>query len=429
MIPSMGLRGTIRHALHRLRHRRAKQQAVREFERSLALFVDLEALEASVAARIKELFDPDRLVILLLDRASASYLPAFYFGLARCDLDGVTLALHGRLARWFLVNENCLVPSRDRGVLEYLDAAEQKVLRRLKVALCAPLLSQNHLTGMILLGSDQPDWQLSRNDAELLQHLANQAGLAFRNAVLYREQRQRLDRLHRAERLAAVGQLAAGVAHEVRNPLTAIRSTMQYLGQGFAAKDPKHDLVAELIDEVDRINSTISSLLSLSRAGDLRVAEIDPVELLDETLQLVEIQARKQDVEIKRRYSAHHREPRFQVMGDAGQLKQVFLNLILNAIQAMPEGGRITVTADRWHPAQSPQAKDWIHIQIADTGPGIAPEQLRTVFDPFFTTKSEGTGLGLAICHRIVEQHEGEIELLSTEGEGATASIRLPLVE
>ncbi len=420
----MGLRGTLRHAFSRLRHRKAKHQAVREFERSLALFVDLEALEASVTARIKELFDPDRLVILLLDRTAGSYLPTFYSGLHRSDLEGVALDRHGRLARWFLVNESSLLLSRDRGVFAYLDPAEQEVLTRLKVRLLVPLLSQNHLTGIILLGSDHPAWQLSRNDTELLAHLANRAGLAFQNAVLYREQRQRLDRLHRAERLAAVGQLAAGVAHEVRNPLTAIRSTMQYIDQGFAEEDPKHELVGELIDEVDRINSTISSLLSLSRAGDLQVAEIDPAELLEQTVQLVEIQARKQNVEIERRYS----EQRFRVMGDRGQLKQVFLNLILNAIQAMPDGGRITATTGGWHPSPSPQARHWIHLQIADTGPGIPREQLRTVFDPFFTTKRDGTGLGLAICHRIVEQHEGEIELLSTKGEGTTASIRLPLV-
>ncbi len=420
----MGLRGILRHAFSRLRHRKARPQAVREFERSLALFVDLEALEASVAARIKELFDPDRLVILLLDRAAGTYLPTFYTGLERADLEGVAVERHGRLARWFLVNESSLLLARDRGVFTYLDPAEQKVLTRLKVRLLVPLLSQNHLTGIILLGSDHPDWRLSRNDTELLAHLANRAALAFQNAVLYREQRQRLDRLHRAERLAAVGQLAAGIAHEVRNPLTAIRSTMQYIDQGFSEDDPKHELVGELIDEVDRINSTISSLLSLSRAGDLQVAELDPSELLAETVQLVEIQARKQNVEFERRYS----EQRFRVMGDRGQLKQVFLNLILNAIQAMPEGGRITAATGEWRPSPSPRARRWIHIRIADTGPGIPHEQLRTVFDPFFTTKREGTGLGLAICHRIVEQHEGEIELLSTVGEGTTASIRLPLV-
>lgn len=421
----MGLRGTLRYAFSRLRQRQAKRQAVREFERSLALFVDLEALEASVAARIKELFDPDRLVILLLDRAAGSYLPTFYSGLRRSDLEGVTVERHGRLARWFLVNESSLLLPRDRGVFAYLDPAEQEMLTRLKIRLLVPLLSQNLLTGIILLGSDHPSWQLRRNDIELLAHLASQAGLAFQNAVLYREQRQRLDRLHRAERLAAVGQLAAGVAHEVRNPLTAIRSTMQYLDQGFAEEDPKHELVGELIDEVDRINSTISSLLSLSRAGDLQISEVDPAEILSETVQLVEIQARKQNVEIERRYS----EQRFRVMGDQGQLKQVFLNLILNAIQAMPEGGRITATTEEWRPSPSPQARRWIHIRIADTGQGIPQEQLGSVFDPFFTTKREGTGLGLAICHRIVEQHEGEIELLSTVGEGTTASIRLPLVK
>ncbi len=196
--------------------------------------------------------------------------------------------------------------------------------------------------GLLLLGS-RSERPPSRHDADLLKHLADQASLAFQNVALYREQQERLGRLHRADRLAAMGQLAAGVAHEVRNPLTAIRSTIQYLGRGLARSDPKAELVEELIGEVDRIDSTISGLLSLSRGGELKHGEMDLVELLEGTIRLLEIQARKQGVELEERY--RHRP--LPLVADAGQLRQVFLNLVLNALQAMPEGGRITVTASR----------------------------------------------------------------------------------
>jgi len=255
----------------------------------------------------------------------------------------------------------------------------------------------------------------------MLDLLASQASLAFENAALYRSQTERLNRLHRAERLAAVGQLAAGLAHEIRNPLTAIRSTMQYLLQGLTPGEARHQLVEELLSEVDRINSTLGGLLSLSRSGELRLIEIDLLVPLSLSLRLVQARADEQQVRLE---PSLGREP-LRVLGDTNQLKQVFLNLLLNALQSMPEGGRIAVTASPSGPATG--AARWGQVRIVDTGQGIPSDQLRQVFDPFFTTKRDGTGLGLAICHGIIEQHQGEIRLESEEGRGTTAFVRLPL--
>ncbi|RMH18804.1 MAG: GAF domain-containing protein [Acidobacteria bacterium] len=417
----MALDATFRLLLQGLRRGTARRRAVRELRRSLALFVDLDALEASVAARLKELFDPERLLILQLDRRSSSFRPSFASGVPTAELEGVAIAAGGRLARWLLVNETCLLLPRDRGVLAYLDGAERDLFARLGLRLCAPLLARNHLTGMFLLGAGRPDWTPRKRDAELLQQLADQASLAFQNAALYREQQERLDRLHRADRLAAVGQLAAGVAHEVRNPLTAIRSTMQYLMRSFDPQDAKHAMVGELIGEVDRINATISDLLSLARAGTFERAALDLVALLEQTLGLIEVQARKHGVAIEQRVE---RRPLI-IEADANQIKQLFLNLILNALQAMPGGGRIRVAVAVEEGGD--RGPEVARVTIADDGAGIPRQHLDRVFDPFFTTKHEGTGLGLAICHGIVERHGGEIELDSIEGEGTTASIRLPL--
>lgn len=421
--------------LGRLRRRRTNRRAVQELSRSLALIVDREALEASVAARIRELFDPDRMAVLEPDLASGGFLPGFSFGLAEADLESLRVAARGKLARWLSVNQTCLVLDRQPGVHEYLDPAERDLLDRLRLNLCVPMVSLNRLTGILLLGSDRPRWVAGRGDLELLNLLASQASLAFENAALYRAQRERLDRLYRAERLAAVGQLAAGVAHEIRNPLTAIRSTMQYLLRGLDPDEPKHQLVEDLLSEVDRINSTVGGLLSLSRTGDLRKSETDLLEPLEKAVQLVQARAAEQGVEIQSDASgngagAHGRgQGGLRVLADAGQLKQVFLNLLINALQSMPEGGRISVAVTPWSPQFGNARAPWVQVRIQDTGPGIPPEQVRRVFDPFYTTKHDGTGLGLAICHGIIEQHEGEIQLESEMGAGTIVWVRLPLSE
>jgi signal transduction histidine kinase len=397
--------------LDSFRRRRVDRRAVQELGRSLALIVDREALEASLAARIRELFDPERLIVL--EPVAVEFRPTLSFGVEESELEGVGVPGRGKLARWLTVNETSFVLDRQPGVFEYLDPEERELFRRLRLNVAVPMISLNRLTGILLLGFDGSLRRLARSDLELLGLLARQASLAFENTALYREQRERLDRLHRAERLASVGQLAAGVAHEIRNPLTAIRSTMQYLLQDFDTAEPKHQLVEELLSEVDRINNTVGSLLSLSRSGELRLVEIDVLDPLAKAVQLLRARAREQGVEIDASLPA---EP-VPALGDSGQLKQVFLNLLLNAIQSMPGGGLVRVTV---------ATEGRVEIRISDTGPGIPPDKLRQVFDPFYTTKSDGTGLGLAICHSIVEQHQGEIEIKSEEGSGTAVVVRLP---
>ncbi|HEX2223698.1 MAG TPA: ATP-binding protein [Thermoanaerobaculia bacterium] len=417
-------RSAVSEWIRRFHRRRANQKALQEFSRSLILIVDEEALEMSVSARIKEFFDPERFVLLQPDPVIARFSPTLSSGVDESRLGDAQIPLRGRLARWLAVNEACLLLDRQKGVYDYLDPEEKRAFDSLRVSVCVPLLALNRLTGIILLGSDRTDWRLTGRDIDLLEVMARQASLAFENLALYRKQRERLDRLYRAERLAAVGQLAAGVAHEIRNPLTAIRSTMQYIVKEIPAEEPKHDLIRELLSEVDRINGTVSGLLSISRLGEFQPAVISPLESLRRALDLVQAHASERGVELVADF-----DPREEVLvlGDDGQLRQVFLNVVLNALQAMPQGGRITATASRWRPELDDGEDEWLQIQIADTGTGIPHERLRKVFDPFFTTKKDGTGLGLAICHGIVERHRGEMHLESEEGRGTTVFIRLPL--
>ncbi len=400
------------------------QRAIHDFNRSLLLIVDPEALQASIAARLTELLSCERILILQLDPERGAFLPTFSLGIKAALPANAPLRRHGRLARWLLVNETCLVVPGTPGVYDYLSPTEQELLSRLGIRVCAPLLSLNRLTGIIMLGSDNPSWDLSPDDLDMLQLLAGQAGMAFENAYLYHEQRERLRRIYRAERMAAAGQLAAGVAHEIRNPLTAIRSTIQYAMQDYEASHPKRILHEELLAEVDRIDRTVDGLLSLTRIEELVPEPVDVTEVLEQSLVLVSAQAQRQGVEM----APPPRARQFRMMGDGGQLKQVFLNLLLNALQAMPSGGRLEASIEEWHAEMAPVSGSWIQIRISDTGPGIPAEHLDKVFDPFFTTKRDGTGLGLSVCHGIVHRHEGEIDLRSEPGKGTVVSLRFPLL-
>lgn len=405
---------------------RKDRQAILEFNRSLALIVDPDALMSSVVARLRELFGTDRVIILRSLTDGGMFSVAFSVGYSADELKSVHLGQQDRLAKWMQTNETILVISRDKSVFDYLSAQEQEMLRQLNVCACVPLVALNRLTGMILLSSTQGSFALSDEDLNLLQTLTSLASVAFENANLYQQQRDRLRQLYRAERLAAAGELAASVAHEIRNPLTSIRSTVQYLLGEFDEEHAKRPLVEGVIAEVDRINQTVDGLLSLTRRVEFKPERLALTQLIEQSLLLVGTKARWSAVEII--WSAP--TPDVYVSGDVSQLKQLLLNLILNALQAMPEGGRLTIELSRRRaPDRLGREKTWAEVSIKDTGCGVAAENLEKIFDPFFTTKQGGTGLGLSISYAIARQHGGELEINSRQGDGTTVALRLPLVK
>ncbi|MDL2247878.1 histidine kinase, partial [Bacteroides sp. OttesenSCG-928-J23] len=189
--------------------------------------------------------------------------------------------------------------------------------------------------------------------------------------------------------------MAAGAAHEIRNPLTAIRSTIQYLSKDFKDDPVKSEMVSELISEVERINKIVQGLLSFARPSLINAAEVNIEQLINQTLLLVQTTLIKQQVEVQFEFF----EENTLVLGDAEQLKQVFLNLMLNAIEAMganpPERQRTLIISIESGAHISTNTR-MLLITFEDTGQGIEEKHLENVFNPFFTTKDEGTGLGLA---------------------------------
>jgi PAS domain S-box-containing protein len=228
------------------------------------------------------------------------------------------------------------------------------------------------------------------------------------------------EQLQQREKLSSIGLLAAGVAHEINTPLTGVSSYTQMLLGMLAETDPKHALLQKINRQTDRATGIVNNLLNFSRTGSAtEFTEVNINRVLEDTLQLLEPQLRHSRIEIAREFDDEL--PR--VYGNAGKLQQVFTNLILNARDAIPDGGRVTLRTET-------NAEDGaLTITVADDGIGIAPENVARIYDPFFTTKGvgRGTGLGLAVSYGIVQEHSGHIAVESAPGLGATFRITLPI--
>jgi two-component system nitrogen regulation sensor histidine kinase GlnL len=234
----------------------------------------------------------------------------------------------------------------------------------------------------------------------------------------------------RSERLALVGRMAVGLAHEIRNPLGAIRGAVQLLKKELAEEARWQEYTDVLVKEVDRVNRIIESLLDLGRPVRLRLKPVNLHQLLERVALLSEEMARERGVTIVRRY-----DPSLPPsLADEDRLLEVFHNLVRNAIEAMPRGGRLTLTSRL---SMSPLfakvdlgsgARPMVEVQVADEGEGIPEAARAQIFDPFFTTKPRGLGLGLASSHRIIEEHKGAIRVESDPGRGTIVTCYLPIV-
>jgi two-component system, NtrC family, nitrogen regulation sensor histidine kinase GlnL len=235
--------------------------------------------------------------------------------------------------------------------------------------------------------------------------------------------------VRRGETLAAAGRMAVGLAHEIRNPLGAIRGAVQLLGRELGADSPLHEYTRVLFSEVDRVNRIIEMLLDLAKPAPIRPLPLNLHQLLERIALLSEETARERKVTIVRRY-----DPSLPpILGDEDRLVQVFHNLVRNAVEAMADGGQLTLaTRVSLNPLFGKidlggGQRTMVEAQVIDEGPGIPAAVRARIFDPFFTTKERGLGLGLAICHQVLEQHRGAIQIDSAEHRGTAVTCFLPI--
>jgi len=218
----------------------------------------------------------------------------------------------------------------------------------------------------------------------------------------------------RAERLSAMGEMAVELAHEIRNPLGSIELFASLLNKQMKGEGPAGQWAQQIVVGVRSLNNIISNMLAFSRAAEPQLAPVNLLDLVDETISFIEPIIRQRRIKLKREFV----DELIFINGDREMLKQVFLNLLFNGLQALPEEGALSVTVGI--------RQGFAQVSIEDTGVGIAPENLKRIFDPFFTTSRRGTGLGLSVAHRIIKQHAGEIEVKSEVGKGSTFTVIIP---
>ncbi len=225
--------------------------------------------------------------------------------------------------------------------------------------------------------------------------------------------------MERADRLASVGEMSAGIAHEIKNPLAGIKGAITVLADDFSAEDPRREVIDKVLEQISRLDKAATDLLFFGRPGKPTLGYVDTNDLLKKTMFFVSQHPEAKNVHQTKEFT-RNLPP---VWVDGKQLQQVFFNIIINAIQAMKEGGTLMLQTD----LVGEQGKQSVRVLIGDSGPGIKPEDLERIFAPFFTTKTQGTGLGLAICRQLIEQQGGTIELSSRVGEGTRVVIDLPV--
>jgi len=287
-----------------------------------------------------------------------------------------------------------------------------------------PLVARDNTIGIIVVDNPESGQEITKEKLHFLQLFASQAGMAVENSILYnriedahsnlRDARERL--LH-GERLAAIGEVAANLAHELKNPLITIGGFAARLLRALPDESKEHQYAGTIVKEVSRLEVMLADILGYSSKPTICFSLCDLGEVLRDCLESCATTIEDHGITL----NASITSGVWPIMGDAYHLKQVFLNLFLNACDAMPDGGKLNISNNETNPENNS-----VIISIEDTGGGIAPEIISQIFNPFFTTKRHGTGLGLAIANRIVLNHFGRIKAENRES-GALFSVTLPL--
>ena len=304
------------------------------------------------------------------------------------------------------------------------ESDEASILRMFEPGIIVPLVYQTRLTGVFLMSEKISGREFKMDDIEFLSILGNQIAVAIENARLYEGEKMAIQQLRSAqqqlvqtEKIAALGEMSAKVAHEVNNPLGIIKNYVLLIERSLKKNDEAGQFVGIISEEIDRIARIVKQLLDFHRPEGITFQKVDVVKIINDVLTLMERQLASHKIELAREY----RVDGPLIMGAPESLKQVFLNLIINSRDVLGDGGTITIDIDR--------VGDELSIKFMDTGPGIPPEYIPRIFEPFFTTKElgQGTGLGLSVCYGIIKNHNGSITFKNMNP-GSCFEIKLPVV-
>ncbi len=416
---------------HHLHQQRDLLHALYEISEKLATSLDLNWVLSQVLRVSISATNAQDGSIFLLPTAEAPGPRILRRDLPPADADRVVREVVSRgLAGWVVRHKRGAIVSDTGHDPRWLAFADETAPPG--SALAVPLVAEDQVLGVLTLTHPQVA-HFQDQHLVLMVAIAHQASVAIEKARLHKEVarwaeelERRVDertrelhetqaRLVHAEKLAALGQLAAGIAHEINNPLHVLQAYMEYMSSQLPAEDPLQELLEPMQNSLQNIAHLATQLRDFSRPASGERKHVDINQILSQVLRLASKELMRSRVTVVEHFSS---TPPI-ALADARQLEQVFLNLILNARDAMPQGGQLTI--------ETSVDANTISIRFCDTGIGIATENLERVFEPYFTTKSErGTGLGLAICQRIVTQHQGRIQVASEVGQGTVFTVELP---
>lgn len=416
LFPTLRLQAQSRIERSLFREKHEHRIALIDFTRSILTILDRDRLVRELATTLSETLNLDRIVIALLDEAKRAFTVRYALGIpAAAEEFPEKHELIGTLTR---SPEVILRDELEASAHDHEEEVAVEVCRRNGWEVCMPLTVNAKLIGFIALGRKSNLDAFFAGDLDLLGALAAEASIALENARLYEELKKSQDIIRRADRLSALGTLAAGIAHEVRNPLVSIQTFFQLAPERLHDEEFLTTFLSLTANEVTRISDLITELLSFARSPTRTLSPVNLNDAVDRVATLLEPEARKHRLTLTRTPV-----PGLPVVqADPDQIKQVLINLVLNAIQAtQPDGSVSIITRMVEH-----HNTTFGQVEVRDTGVGIPKEQLDHIFNPFFTTKDKGTGLGLAIAHQIVTEHGGIITVESQEGRGTSLFIDLP---
>jgi signal transduction histidine kinase len=394
------------------------RETLGKFSRDMVTILDLQALSHRIVETIAQTMGVEKVSLFLLQEEKGGY---YLFESRNIGIDSSLLSKGDPLPQYLQSVREIVIREE---LMKQAKAPElEDVIGRmsfLEADVSIPLISKGRLVGMINLSHKFNRDVYSQEDVELLSTLANQAAVAIENARLYEDLKRSKSYMRRADRLASLGTLTAGLAHEIRNPLVAIKTFTQLLPQRLEDEEFLNHFLNIASGEVDRISSLVNELLDFARPSDPKLELEDINNTLDGMILLVSTESKKKQIRVVKNYD----EELAPISIDKEQIKQVFLNILLNAIEATPEEGSITVKTRSF---EKPGGELYVQIEFTDTGCGIPSDQLEEIFNPFFTTKSAGSGLGLSISHQIIEDHHGYIVAESELSKGASFFVNLPL--
>ena len=399
-----------------------------QFSKSLVAILELKSLTKEIVQTLARVMNIKTASVYVLDKEQGIYSLTASYGFVTRDVIVPPIKMESEFPRALLRTETALVREEieyDKADIDYLRLLD--TLKGLESEVCIPLVSKERLVGFCNLGRRANHGMYSTEELALLKTLAQHAAIAIDNALLYEDLRRSQLLMRRTDRLRSLETMAGGFAHEIRNPLTSIKTFVQLAPDRRDDVEFMEQFSQVVCEDVERIERLVHEILDYARYMTPKLTQESLNDVVSSCLYFIEVKASSKAITIQKELAPDLP----YVKLDRQQIKQVLLNLFINAMEAIgsEQGGRLSVRTRKLVKSVN---EPWVQIEVEDSGPGIEPHDLDHIFDPFYTTKHEsgereGTGLGLTIAHQIVQEHGGYVEVFSEVGHGTKFMVSLPV--